>query len=683
MSFLQPAMLWGLPVIALPIIIHLINQRRYQTIPWGAMMFLLAANRMSRGYARLRRWLILLARTLAVTGLILAVSRPLASGWRGLLGGGQVDTTLILLDRSPSMTQSGAGGGASKLEAGLTQLVRSLGVLGSNRWVLIDSAQNRPLELDALDLLPTLPQARAASASADLPAMLQAAFDYIQANRPSRTDVWLLSDLRQHDWDPESGRWPVLRDAFLASPHPVRFHLLAYPEAAAGNRSLRVTEVRRVESAGGVQLLLSLRIEQAPGSEETVRLPVQIELDGARSEMMVELSGTAVEIKDQALPLDAGQERGWGRVSLPADANLADNEFYFVYDRSPPRKTILVTEDPDATSPLELAAGISADPSVTCEVAVHAPHELFGVDWEGTSLLLWQTPLPGPDLRGEVERFARRGGRVIFFPPAVPTEDEFAGVRWEAWEELTSETPIASWIGDQDLLAKTRSGAALPVGSLRVLRHCRLSGETAALASLTGGAPLLARALTDQQNVYFCTSTVAPGDSSLARDGVVLYVMIQRALAAGADSLGTAHQLTAGEVPLDQSRAWQPVAVGPDVPSDAYPLHAGIYEHEGKLLAVNRSLAEDQATFVPDARVAALFDRLEFDRVDDRIGSGASLLEEIWRVFLALMMAALLVEALLCLPKLSTSHTPPAGLFRDAVSPSTSGRGASPAGVSA
>lgn len=58
MSFLQPAMLIALPLIALPIVIHLINQRRFQTVQWGAMQFLLAANRMSRGYARIRQWLI-------------------------------------------------------------------------------------------------------------------------------------------------------------------------------------------------------------------------------------------------------------------------------------------------------------------------------------------------------------------------------------------------------------------------------------------------------------------------------------------------------------------------------------------------------------------------------------------------------------------------------------------------
>src|SRR3954463_9965682 len=102
MSFLQPMLLAGLPLVALPVIIHLINQRRYQTIRWAAMMFLLAANRLSRGYAKLRQMLILLFRMLAIAGLIFAISRPRASGWLGRAAGGRPDTTIILLDRSPS-----------------------------------------------------------------------------------------------------------------------------------------------------------------------------------------------------------------------------------------------------------------------------------------------------------------------------------------------------------------------------------------------------------------------------------------------------------------------------------------------------------------------------------------------------------------------------------------------------
>src|SRR3954447_3370994 len=118
MSFLQPMLLAALPLVAPPIIIHLINQRRYQTVKWAAMMFLLAANRMSRGYARIRQWLIMAFRMLAIATLFVAVARPLAGGWRGWTAGGGPDTTILLLDRSPSMQQGGAGSGGSKLETG-------------------------------------------------------------------------------------------------------------------------------------------------------------------------------------------------------------------------------------------------------------------------------------------------------------------------------------------------------------------------------------------------------------------------------------------------------------------------------------------------------------------------------------------------------------------------------------
>ena len=89
MSFLQPLLLAALPLVARPIVIHLINQRRYQTIRWAAMMFLLAANKMSRGPARLRQYLIMALRILAVAGLVFAASRPLTGGWLGRAGGGR------------------------------------------------------------------------------------------------------------------------------------------------------------------------------------------------------------------------------------------------------------------------------------------------------------------------------------------------------------------------------------------------------------------------------------------------------------------------------------------------------------------------------------------------------------------------------------------------------------------
>ncbi|MBT4902035.1 MAG: hypothetical protein HON54_09035, partial [Verrucomicrobia bacterium] len=64
MTFLQPLILWGLPLVLLPVIIHLINRMRHQPRQWAAMQFLLAATRSSTSHAKLRNLLILLMRVL-------------------------------------------------------------------------------------------------------------------------------------------------------------------------------------------------------------------------------------------------------------------------------------------------------------------------------------------------------------------------------------------------------------------------------------------------------------------------------------------------------------------------------------------------------------------------------------------------------------------------------------------
>jgi hypothetical protein len=659
MSFLQPLLLWALPLVGLPILIHLINQRRYQTVRWAAMMFLLAANRMSRGYARIRQWLILAFRVLAIAGLIFAVSRPLAGGWLGLAAGGRADTTILLIDRSPSMEQGAAGAGGSKRETGLRQLVRALETLGSARWVLIDSGTNKPNELESVASLINTPGVGPTSAAADIPAMLQAARDYIRANKSGRTEVWICSDIRENDWDPEGGRWQALRDAFLEFPQGVRFHLLAYPQTAPGNLRVRVTDVRRHKTGDGAELLVSLRLTREGDADTKLSVPVQFEIGGARSEVTVEMAGPRFDLKDHRIPLARGQGRGWGKVSIPADANPADNDFWFAYDEPAPRRAVIVAEDAQAARPLQLAAEIAPDPALRCSAEVVAAEQLAAVEWESVSLLLWQGPLPTGGMGELVRSFVERGGHAIFFPPRSPGDGEFLGIRWKSWSEGTKDIPVESWRGDQDILAHTQSGAPLPVGQLQVRKYCGLAGEITPLATLKGGAPLLARVATNRGGAYFCATTPAVGDSSLATNGVVLYVLVQRALAGGAAALGSTRQLVAGEAPPDDPAGWSRVAGAAEAISTDYPFHRGVYASGDRLLAVNRPAAEDAARPLADRRVAELFRGLDFDRVDDRAGSAGSLIQEVWRLFLAAMMVAMVVEAGLCLPKAAPAR--PAG----------------------
>lgn len=651
MSFLEPLMLVALPLIGLPILIHLINQRRYQTTRWGAMMFLLAAHRMARGYARLRQWLILAARMLAIAGLIFALGRPLASGWLGLAAGGRADTTIVLLDRSPSMQQREAGATISKLDAGRRRLVDALTTLGSSRWVLIESTTNQPHELQTPGELLDLPAAEPTGTEADLPAMLQAARDYIQANRTGRTEIWICSDLRENDWHADSGRWRTLRESFQGLAQGVRFHLLAYPQVASGNTAVRVTGVRRQQSGQQAELLVSLQLAREGGAEDKVQIPLQLEIDGARSELTLDMAGPQYELKDYRIALEGKREQGWGRVTIPADTNLADNDFYFVFDKPVPRKAILVAEDPQAAWPLELAAAISPDATVPCAAEVVSLEQLSSVPWEQVALLLWQAPLPQGTSAGLVQSFVERGGQAIFLPPRISGDQELFGVRWGTWEERGHETSVETWRGDQDLLAHVLSGEALPVGELQVRRACKVLGDFTALATLRGGAPLLARVTTDHGGVYFWATTPASADSSLASDAVVLYVAVQRAMTAGADVLGNTRNLVTGRVPAGLPQPWKRLAGTDQALSTDYPYQPGVYAAGDRLLALNRAGAEDHATVLDDARAAVLFQGLDFARVDDRAGSASSLVQEVWRLFLTAMIVALVVEAGLCLPK--------------------------------
>ena len=146
--------------------------------------------------------------------------------------------------------------------------------------------------------------------------------------------------------------------------------------------------------------------------------------------------------------------------------------------------------------------------------------------------------MPDADTAKRIAGFIERGGQVIFFPPRNPGPAGFQGVRWTAWIDRSADVPVESWRGDQDLLAQTQSGGPLPVGQLQVRKYCGLAGELTALATLRGGATLLGRITTSGGGAYFCATTPAVGDSSLATNGVVLYVLVQRALAAGCQGPG-------------------------------------------------------------------------------------------------------------------------------------------------
>lgn len=105
LGFGAPWMLWGMAAGTIPVVIHLLNKRKYRQTQWAAMRFLLAALRKNKRRIELEQWILLAIRTLLVLLLILAMSRPVLESLAPALFAGQRSHRVLVLDGSMSMTR--------------------------------------------------------------------------------------------------------------------------------------------------------------------------------------------------------------------------------------------------------------------------------------------------------------------------------------------------------------------------------------------------------------------------------------------------------------------------------------------------------------------------------------------------------------------------------------------------
>lgn len=701
MNFLQPWMLLALPLAAIPIIIHLVNQRRFQTVPWAAMRFLLEATKMSSGYTKLRQWLILAMRTLALLALVMFTARPLTSGLLALLGGDANRVAIVILDRSPSMEETPTGTNATKLQQGIDQLGETFKTLRIQRIVQIDPLTDKPEEFASVSQWLRATPRQAWSATSDIPSLLEKALLYAKNNPSGNTMVWLCSDMRDSDWRSQDGRWKAIQDGFRSIAQQVRFSILDLSQSSTSNRSLRITEVHRVETDNGPELSISFRIDKqvvsgsdssapastnAPANTPSEPVPVEITVGDNRSIVQVEFQGNTAQLADYRIPLEKGlpsnpdfSSQGWGSVRLPADTNPSDDIEYFVFERSPKRRTVIVSQTPELVQAIELCASISPQQAVECEVESAVLDQFESIDLGNVAMIVWQENLPTGKALETLTRFVSTGGQLLILPPENPDGSEAFGVRWGAWESLQEgqeNAPIenqtaaeaqrnrlariAQWQNDSQLLSNTLSGAPLPLGQLGIRRLCKLDGTFEALASLPDGKAFLATAPLSAQDptpITLCASTPADRDSTLAGDGVVLYVTIQRMLSAGAQRVGTTKNASAGTEHRCVDATSKLILGGDSALSSEFAMHSGVYRNDSNLVALHRDTQEDSLRSIDSQNLGRMFGDLPWAKIE--AGKRAtSLVQEIWRWFVVAMLGALLIEAVLCLPKAAKRKVP-------------------------
>jgi von Willebrand factor type A domain/Aerotolerance regulator N-terminal/CARDB len=97
-----PMLQFGIAATALPILIHLLNRRKYREMRWAAMRFLVAAMRKNQRRVKIEQWVLLAIRTLVILAAVLAMAKPLVESLGAIVLPGRTHRVLVL-DGSLSM----------------------------------------------------------------------------------------------------------------------------------------------------------------------------------------------------------------------------------------------------------------------------------------------------------------------------------------------------------------------------------------------------------------------------------------------------------------------------------------------------------------------------------------------------------------------------------------------------
>ena len=112
--FLSPIFLYGLALVGIPVLIHLIRKRKIKVIQWAAMEFLLLSQKKQKKRLRIEELILLLLRIAIVALAVCAFARPVARSLGiPLLSQTSRVYAVIVLDNSFSMGQKGEDGKTS------------------------------------------------------------------------------------------------------------------------------------------------------------------------------------------------------------------------------------------------------------------------------------------------------------------------------------------------------------------------------------------------------------------------------------------------------------------------------------------------------------------------------------------------------------------------------------------
>ncbi|MBC8354900.1 MAG: VWA domain-containing protein [Planctomycetes bacterium] len=350
MTFLHFGLLLAfVPIIAAPIILHLLTLHKLRTIELSTYRFLFDGEVRSRRRVQFEDMLLAVLRTLFLLFIVMALARPAVSKWGALFGGmdsGRDDVLLIDASASMSITTDGRSAMQQAKQAA-SSIVENL---PSQDRVTVIRVASRPGEIcsrfasnpDAIR--ESIDQLEAGAARANWFAALLHTF---QSDRLANPRIYVISDMQQTGWrelktGETAGLIPTDTEVFVinvGSSKPIENQgiIAGVPDDQHVLAGLPVTLQPRVINFSTVESV-EVPISVFAGDEEVARKTITVE------------PGKAAEAEVIYTPEQSGIQRL--RYEIPDDRFAGDNVFRFTLSATSEVNVVLVNGHP-SSDPLE------------------------------------------------------------------------------------------------------------------------------------------------------------------------------------------------------------------------------------------------------------------------------------------------------------------------------------------
>ena len=319
MGFIAPGLMWaGMLLVSVPIIIHLLNRRRYRVVQWAAMEYLLKAMKKNRRRLRFESLLLLLTRCALVLLLGLALSRPFGCQDNSLaaLAGRKSGLHVFVIDNGYSMSyEADRPSAATHLDQAklmAKELIDRLSA-GSEAVTVLTTAAG---QIDPATAMPSptydleaakgmVDRITQSYGESDMAGALDRARKIAgaAAELPTRT-LYIFDDSSRHVWSADQLQriGPELAEAFHGG-------IIHYNLGLPNEYNAQVADL------SAQQRLTTLVTDFAPSYSADLRAFGQ----GPPSQLVWKIDGTAVESAGESnLHLDpAGRQAALGRAIFP------------------------------------------------------------------------------------------------------------------------------------------------------------------------------------------------------------------------------------------------------------------------------------------------------------------------------------------------------------------------------